>query len=783
MDVIAADAKEVEETVQGEEPQNFLALGDGQKPRDVKIVSTDGKVVVNLPAASPTALALQRYGARNILTGINFAVNTFLRPGARGHRFAQCFLQAVVDVDVSGQNQSPLKWTEKRLRRALTKILTEDDPNDGSPLLLGASPQQDESRQVAVYDGSQSVDQIFQATRGLVAQGKIEEAVELSLPVAEAIRDAVALASQVPQEQGETNDSYWSRISGAAGTALSYAGGAIQHGADKAYDAMDYVVEKASRVSQDTLPATLASGIATFIACSGSGGLACPPAMAALAASGSVTVGSGGIAFGAALGRRTAGMVSGRSPTDSSQGTRLLGGPSQSGTGDGPSTAASPEAGDTSLTITWGQLGTVDVDPSLLVDAGPVDDDAGSVATDAFFDAQGEHGFQNLGGGATKPRIVLCPATLPRGIEDSYLNPALSTAQRRLVENWQLLKVTRKDPGNPRYLGATCMTLDAASGATVEDIFEGNDKLLEFFRSFACVDFRGVCLPMDLEGSVAMTTRSPEDYAYVWFPTDKSVIPPEFRESAANVKVLDRLEVPGEVASLEKAREKARTDGVKGSISQPYLQSLFRDLVAAVVSAKQKLKGSGNLDSSIMKAAKEAVSSEGRGSKLVDKIVELSGKTVTRGTARRVTPRDADMDKLVASALRAKPSKEAFAKVIAPLYAALYMKQSLECIRMSDPDQFEMNVLAANYKDDEKYISGVQLKSKDAKCAYAPRLSPHLAWVHSDLVTKTALKKATRNPIYKWWRKFSYSVASHRRAARRASDRQLRRNFGFVTLG
>ena len=376
----------------------------------------------------------------------------------------------------------------------------------------------------------------------------------------------------------------------------------------------------------------------------------------------------------------------------------------------------------------------------------------------------------------------MCAATLPRGIGDSYLNPALSTAQRNLAENWQLLKVTRKNPGNAKYLGATCLALDAASGATVEDIFEGNDKLLEFFRSFACVDFRGVCLPMDLEGSVAMTTKNPEDYAYVWFPTDKSVIPQEFRESAASVKVLDSLEVPGEIAALEKAREKARTDGVKGSISQPYLQSLFRELVAAVVSAKQ-LKGSGNLDSSIMKAAKEAVSSEASGTKLVDKIVELSGKTVTQGTARRVTPRDADMDKLVASALRRAPSKEAFAKVIAPLYAALYMKQSLECIRMSDPDQFEANVLAATYKDDKKYISGVQLKSKDAKCAYAPRLSPHLAWVHSDLVTKTALKKATKNPVYKWWQKFSHSVASHRRAARRASNRELRRNFGFAVLG
>ena len=93
-------------------------------------------------------------------------------------------------------------------------------------------------------------------------------------------------------------------------------------------------------------------------------------------------------------------------------------------------------------------------------------------------------------------------------------------------------------------------------------------------------------------------------------------------------------------------------------------------------------------------------------------------------------------------------------RVLAPLYAAKYLKESLGCLDLARPEKAVQNFLAAQYEDDD-FVKGVKQIKKGDVCAYAPQLSPNLAWVHSDLVTKKSLRKASSSPIHAWWNRFS----------------------------
>ena len=191
-----------------------------------------------------------------------------------------------------------------------------------------------------------------------------------------------------------------------------------------------------------------------------------------------------------------------------------------------------------------------------------------------------------LSGGETIQ--ALCSASLPRDQDDSYLNPSLTDPMRRLVRSWQLVKVTRRIPTKTGYKGEVCLAVDAASGATIEDIFAGKDKVIDLFKTGAKIDFRGVLLPTNMQGEVAMTVKDPENYAYVWLPKTASVVPPALRSHDIVARIVESFDKTdeGTLAKLGKAREAAKGIDVSPDLERTYYQSLYRDLVSAVLKAQ-----------------------------------------------------------------------------------------------------------------------------------------------------------------------------------------------------
>ena len=390
-----------------------------------------------------------------------------------------------------------------------------------------------------------------------------------------------------------------------------------------------------------------------------------------------------------------------------------------------------------------------------------------------------------MGGEAAAAKSGLCPATLPfsDNYGNSHVNSALASNVRRIMDHWQLMKVTNTVETRDHDQARNCANADKETSLQNALNLPSDSKLLELLKNKARVDYRGVLLSTDENGEVVAGPNS----RYFWVPKTANTVPQQYRPLKVNMKltgyIQDGPQNDGENERLKRARERAERTAFPDPITgfrKDMIADQYRKLVTAMrESIGTRLMPMRDLQDNSGTLLRKLIENEAAltGKKLRDELTmpkdkptnldlrvikrQLSDKPMTEETFKAL--KWINGDRTVSKGIADSVAKN----IVIPIYAAKYLKQSLECLRLTQNPQKVAEAIDKTPEEGNTYVSGTRIIDAAGNCAYSPGLG---GFVHKDLLER----KAPRKKLMRWWKSFVDASKAARRAIEAKQDRDLR---------